>query len=188
MKEKIYETMENVIGWRLYDLEDYKNTTEYDLNNLEKWWAKLDYIVDKQETTVFDLRELEDLRDSIGFIMDFVRAVAIIDNSEELENKSKSQKQRDILEKHFNVVETDDELELEQWTNGGVDMILYFDKEQDIIEELEKYIDDFDIDEEIDLYRQGEDYKQHFTIRESLEDFENWLEFIQNVVNELKEV
>lgn len=100
-----------------------------------------------------------------------------------------SKKQREILENNFaNIYEDETELELEQWTNGGVDMIIYFDKNQDIIEELEKYVDNFDIDEEIDLYRENKDYRENFTIRESLEDFENWIEFVQNVINELKGV
>ena len=98
-----------------------------------------------------------------------------------------SKKQREILEDNFKVTEMDDELELEQWTNGGVDMVLYFDKEQDIIKELERYVDNFDIDEEIDIYRQGEDYREHFTIRQSLEDFDDWLSFINGVISELKE-
>lgn len=100
-----------------------------------------------------------------------------------------SKKQRNILENNFaNIYEDETELELEQWTNGGVDMMIYVNKNQDIIEELEKYVDDFDIDEEIDLYREGKDYREHFTIRESVTDFEDWVEFVQNVINELKGV
>ena len=87
MKEKIYDVMENVIGWRLEDLEDYKNTTEYDLNNLEHWWGKLDYSIDKGEIPSVTIKDLEDLRDSIGFIIDFVRAVAIIDNTEKMKKE-----------------------------------------------------------------------------------------------------
>ena len=87
MKEKIYDVMEDVIGWRLEDYDDYKNTTQYDLNNLEHWWGKLDYSIDNGEIPSVTIKDLEDLRDSIGFIIDFVRAVAIIDNTEKMKEE-----------------------------------------------------------------------------------------------------
>jgi len=87
MRNEIYDVMENVIGWRMEDYDDYNNTMEYDLNNLEHWWAKLDCSIDKGEIPKVDIEDLEDLRDSIGFVMDFARAVAIIDNSKKLEKE-----------------------------------------------------------------------------------------------------
>lgn len=97
-------------------------------------------------------------------------------------------KERKILEKYFGFSELNENYELEQWTNGGVDMIIYIDKNSNetLIEQLEEYIDNFDIDEEIDLYRENEDYKSNFTIRASLEDFENWVEYINDIIKELK--
>lgn len=76
-------------------------------------------------------------------------------------------KQREILEDNFNVYEQDNYIELETWTNGGVDMFIDIKKDEDIIKELENYIDMFDIDEEIELYRESKDYRDAFTIRES---------------------
>lgn len=101
-----------------------------------------------------------------------------------------NEKQREILEDNFNIYEdtNDDYIQLEAWTNGGVDMFIDIKKDEDVIKELENYIDIFDIDEEIEIYRQAEDYKQAFTIRESLEDFENWIEYIQDIINQLEEV
>lgn len=72
--------------------------------------------------------------------------------------------------------------EMETWTDGGVNMIhnIMFDNFMDLFdidkisEELYELYQNFSVDEEIDLYRQGEDYKQHFTIRDSLEDFEDY--------------
>ena len=101
-----------------------------------------------------------------------------------------NKKQMEILENNFDYINTnynEDDLYLETWTNGGVDMIIYLDKEKTIIENLEKYIRNFDIDEEIDLYRESKDYRDTFTIRESLEDFENWVEKIENIIKELEE-
>lgn len=62
--------------------------------------------------------------------------------------------------------------EVENWTNGGVDMIITlmpFD-----FAELCEWCDSFDIDEEIEIHRQENDYCNAFTIRESVEDFEEW--------------
>lgn len=97
-------------------------------------------------------------------------------------------KEREILEKYFNIDDSElNCIELEAWTNGGVDMLIYFDStNKHVADALEEYIDNFDIDEEIDMYRQQEDYRDAFTIRESLEDFTNWITFIKNIIKELR--
>ena len=98
-----------------------------------------------------------------------------------------NKKIREILEKHFNIYESNTEYELENWTDGGVDMFINIDKDKNIIEELEKFIENVDIDEEIEILRQNDDYKMNFTIKESLNDFENWLENIKDIIKELRE-
>lgn len=98
-----------------------------------------------------------------------------------------NKKIREILEKHFNIYENSTAYELENWTDGGVDMFINIDKDKNIIEELEKFIENFDIDEEIEILRQNDDYKMNFTIKESLNDFENWLENIKDIIKELRE-
>lgn len=99
-----------------------------------------------------------------------------------------NKRQRKLLEDNFKVYEDKNELELEQWTKGGVDMIIYIDKSKDIIEQLEEYIDNFDIDEEIDLYRQDKSYRDAFRITESVEDFTQWINYIKTIINVLKVV
>ena len=47
-------------------------------------------------------------------------------------------------------------------------------------------INDFDIDEEIDLHRQGEDYKNTFTIAESVKDFTDFHNDLKDVVKKLE--
>lgn len=83
-------------------------------------------------------------------------------------------------------------IEIETWTNGGVDMIhsiYFFENYNDLYDiekvnkEIQSIFDNFSIDEEIDLYRQGDDYKNHFTIRESLEDFEDYQNKLQELSN-----
>lgn len=96
-------------------------------------------------------------------------------------------KQRKILEDNFNVNNDENNMELESWTNGGVDMIIYIDTNNDLIQELENYINNFNIDEEIDLYREGKDYRDNFTISESLKDFEDYIEFVKGIIKQLEE-
>ena len=95
----------------------------------------------------------------------------------------------EILENNFRIYEATEDYELEAWTDGGVDMLIYIDKfkEENVIEQLEHYLEEFDIDEIIDLHRQDEDYRNDFKITESVKDFENWVHFIEEIIKELKE-
>lgn len=73
--------------------------------------------------------------------------------------------------------------EVEMWTNGGVDMNLClqpFTKESFI-----ERVNDFNIDEEIDLHRQGSDYRNAFTISESLKDFKAYHNVLKATVKKL---
>ena len=91
-------------------------------------------------------------------------------------------------EKDFNVhlIEQDGNqcAEVETWTNGGVNMILWLNPFT--AEEFEQRVNDFDVDEEIDLHRQGQDYKNAFSIRESVEDFEDFNSRLKDVLSELQ--
>lgn len=100
-----------------------------------------------------------------------------------------NEKEREILDKHFKVYEDNVDYGLESWTNGGVDMNIYITKDgESLIDQLQKFVDDFDIDEVIDIHRQRSDYKRNFTISESLKDFEDYIEFINSVIEELEKL
>ena len=99
-----------------------------------------------------------------------------------------SNKEREILDNNFKIYESNNNIELETWTSRGVNMRIYLDKDKSIIEQLEDYINYFDIDEEIDLHREGGDYRLAFTIKESLNDFEDYLEWVEGILKQLKEV
>ena len=74
--------------------------------------------------------------------------------------------------------------EVEKWTDGGVNMVFYlnpFTKESFI-----ERVNDFDIDEEIDLHRQGQDYKNAFTITQSVKDFTDFHIHLKEVVSKLE--
>ena len=57
-----------------------------------------------------------------------------------------------------------------------------FNKKQ--IKRLEDY---FNIDEEVEIHRQNEQYKNDFTISESLQDFTNYLNELKKIYNSIKE-
>ena len=98
-------------------------------------------------------------------------------------------KERELLVELFNINESAYELELESWTNGGVNMFISIDKNSDnnLLEQLERFVENFDIDEEIDIHREDENYKRNFTIRESINDFENWVNYIEECISKLEE-
>ena len=97
-------------------------------------------------------------------------------------------KEREILEELFNISEGTNEIELESWTNGGVDMFITIDKNSynTLLEQLKEFVENFDIDEEIEIYRQDTDYRRNFTIRESINDFENWVDYIRDCISKLE--
>ena len=98
-------------------------------------------------------------------------------------------KERELLVELFNINESAYELELESWTNGGVNMFISIDKNSDnnLLEQLERFVENFDIDEEIDIHREDENYKRNFTIKESINDFENWVDYIEECISKLEE-
>lgn len=84
MKEEIFDVMENVIGW---DLDDFNAVAEIDLNNLERHWSKIQDCLDNHKSINYTDDEFEDLNMSLGFAIDFMRAVAIIENTKVLEDE-----------------------------------------------------------------------------------------------------
>ena len=84
--------------------------------------------------------------------------------------------------------------ELETYTAGGVNQIIFLDfrnEEQDaenvndFIKKFNSYVRSIDIDEEIELNRQNQNYKDNFTLRQSLDDFEEWKSELKEIAEEL---
>lgn len=74
--------------------------------------------------------------------------------------------------------------EIEKWRTGGVDMnisLMPFSEESFI-----EYVNGFDVDEEIDLHRQDERYKNDFSITKSLDDFIAFANMLDRVVTLLE--
>lgn len=98
-----------------------------------------------------------------------------------------TKKEKEFFEKYFSTYETKHDIELEDWTNGGVDMLIYLDKEtnETATTQFKNFIDNFDIDDEIDIHRQNKLYRDNFSIRESLKDFQEWLNWLKHIYKEL---
>jgi hypothetical protein len=84
-------------------------------------------------------------------------------------------------------------IEMEQWTNIGVDMIHLIDgRDRDMNDpdwwkdELESIYEAFDVDEYIDINRQDEKYRRAFTYRQSVEDFEDYDKWLKGIAEQAK--
>lgn len=101
----------------------------------------------------------------------------------------KTEKLKNIFEENdfnVNLIQEDNVqcAEVETWTNGGVNMIIWLNPFT--VEEFEKRVNDFDVDEEIELHRQGQDYRNAFSIKESLKDFEDFHSRLKNILSLLE--
>lgn len=103
-----------------------------------------------------------------------------------------NKKQMQLLEDNFRVSKCTYSngayLWLEDWTDGGVNMFLELDLKNNLIKELDNYIENFDIDEEIEIHRENKEYREAFRISESLKDFESWLNKIKTIRNILEDL
>jgi hypothetical protein len=73
--------------------------------------------------------------------------------------------------------------EVETWTNGGVNMIIVL--QPFIKEQFVEYVEQFNIDDEIDMCRQDQRYKAVFTITESVKDFTDFHNRLKEVEKKL---
>lgn len=82
------------------------------------------------------------------------------------------------------------EIGIESWTDLGVNMIEYISFNEDyhdiympekVNDKLQEIFNTFSIDDEIDLHRESLDYKNAFSINESLKDFENYKNILENL-------
>lgn len=80
--------------------------------------------------------------------------------------------------------------ELNTYTNGGVNQIVFLDfrdtnlnpyNPSHFLKVYNKRVRSIDIDEEIELNRQDQSYKNAFSLKESVDDFREWKEKLQNI-------
>ena len=80
----------------------------------------------------------------------------------------------------------DDMMELETWTNAGVNMLIHLDKTT-IMEDLYYYIRNFDVEEEVLVYINDMEYRDSIGLRGGLKDFDTYLETIESMYRDLNE-
>lgn len=81
--------------------------------------------------------------------------------------------------------------ELENWTVGGVNMIIFLDfrnagdvtNPKDFINEFSSYMKDFDIEETIDIYREDKLYKDNLSLKQSLKDITDWKKEMLEIID-----
>lgn len=73
-------------------------------------------------------------------------------------------------------------LEMETWTDGDVNMIVWLENEDNLLEDFKEFVENFDIDYEIELHREDERYRKAFSLRESLNDFEDYVKWLKKIV------
>lgn len=84
--------------------------------------------------------------------------------------------------------------EFEDWTPNGVDMPAFADLRGKsahdpycIVDELESYAEDFDVDEEVRTHMEADDFRKAFSYLEAAEEFTNWKEILQETATIAKE-
>ena len=73
-------------------------------------------------------------------------------------------------------------LEMETWTDGDVNMIVWLENEDNLLEDFKEFVENFDIDSEIELHREDKRYRDAFSLRESLNDFEDYAKWLKKIV------
>jgi hypothetical protein len=93
-----------------------------------------------------------------------------------------------LIEDKFGIHEDKNDIELETWTSGGVNMFIHIEKnsEESYLDQYRKYVSEFSVDKEVDLHREDKLYRSHFTVRKSLEDFEAYKQTLQEVLSEVE--
>lgn len=81
-----------------------------------------------------------------------------------------------------NVNEYDDAIEIEGYTDGGVDMIMTVDKEKWFDNFIRDYYD-FDVEDEIRIMRENPEsqYCKEFTLLESVNDYTSWAKYLKDI-------
>lgn len=84
--------------------------------------------------------------------------------------------------------------ELNTYTDGGVNEIIFLDLRdekksatnvKDVVQEFKDYMGCTSIDERIESNRQNVNYKQNFTLKQSIKDFTKWEKTLNKLVKKL---
>lgn len=98
-----------------------------------------------------------------------------------------------LLEEHdYRVRVYERDVEIENWTDRDEDMVISLPLKDFSVEGLERYADDYDIDEHIEEMMQSGDpdnprsYRANFTYAEALRDQKDWLQQLREDILDIK--
>jgi len=74
--------------------------------------------------------------------------------------------------------------EVETFTGYGVNMIIWLSPFS--LKEFKRYVEDFDVDEQIEMHREDERYKSAFSISQSLADFTAFKERLEEIIENIE--
>lgn len=99
-------------------------------------------------------------------------------------------KTKDFFQLFFLVNFSEKYLELNCFTNRetNMDIRIWANSFDEFIKEFIGYVDKFNVDEQVELHMDSYKYRTNFTIRESLEDFEEyqkWLKSIKDIIEKV---
>lgn len=78
-----------------------------------------------------------------------------------------------------------DYYELTTYTEGGVEENIILPNDENVLESFDEFVYNFDIDNEIELHRQGKQYCDNFSITDSVvdfTDFKRWLDKVNGII------
>lgn len=106
---------------------------------------------------------------------------------------TKEQKQLvSLLEEHdYRVRVYDEDVEIENWTDREEDMIISLPLKDFSVEGLERFAEEYDIDEHIDIMMQGDprdpkSYRANFTYQQAVQDQTDWLNYLREDIKAIK--
>lgn len=83
------------------------------------------------------------------------------------------------------------DVEIENWTDRGEDMNISFPLKDFSVEGLERFAEEYDIDEHIDIMMQGDprdprSYRANFTYEQAVQDQKDWLSALREDIKAIK--
>lgn len=97
-----------------------------------------------------------------------------------------------LLEEHDYLVHiNDDDIEIENWTDREEDMIISLPLKDFTVEGLERFAEEYDIDEHIEIMMQGDpsdpsSYRANFTYQQAVQDQTDWLDCLREDIKAIK--
>lgn len=97
-----------------------------------------------------------------------------------------------LLEEHdYRVHVSNGDVEIENWTDREEDMIISLPLKDFTLEDLERFAEEYDIDEHIEIMMEGSpsdsnSYRANFTYQQAVQDQTDWLDCLREDIKAIK--